>query len=164
MEQGLTIRFADTRKAAMICDERTLRLNWRGFPAASRAYTDLNRPAGKGNPSYDTQLIEIAGILGIAHANLGRTEEAQRALDMLDAIKTTGQIYGPEKFIAIARIYMAQKQYDKALAAVQNPEAFDQPEHVQPTEAGAAGSMGQPAPGCPADRWVPSRRSASCFM
>ncbi|MEW6670125.1 MAG: CHAT domain-containing protein [Thermodesulfobacteriota bacterium] len=95
----------------------------RAVKAAAAAYAYLNRPAGKGNPSYDTQLIEIAGIQGVAHANLGQIQESQRAVDRLYAVNTTGQIYGPEKFIAIARIYMAQKQYDKALAAVQNPEA-----------------------------------------
>jgi len=67
------------------------------------------------------QLILIHGVLGVANAFLGRTDEARKSLEVLRGI-TTGHL-GPEKFTAMARIHMALKEYDKALATINDPGA-----------------------------------------
>jgi CHAT domain-containing protein len=91
--------------------------------AASAAYTLLGRTDQRSNNFYRSQLIDIAGILGVAHAHLDHDAESDRWLAVLQRIDTRETIIGPEKFIAIARIYMARKQYQQALIAIQDPEA-----------------------------------------
>ena len=89
----------------------------------SEAHVILNRDGGKSNGLYHSQLIEIAGILGVAHAYLNHVREADRFLEILYGKDIARGILGPEQFIAIARIHMARKEYPQALAAVQNPGA-----------------------------------------
>lgn len=95
---------------------------------ASDAYAYLNRSNAGRNDGYIEQMIGTAGILGVACAELGRKQEAESWLNTLYNIDTSstesgGGINGPGKFVAIAKIHMALKQYDKALAAVEHPEA-----------------------------------------
>lgn len=89
----------------------------------SAAHAHLDRTVKIGNGFYYSQLIEIAGILGVAHANLNHDSEATRYLDILHYQVVSQGIVGPERFSAIARIQMARKHYREALAAVKNPEA-----------------------------------------
>ncbi|MGV8057918.1 MAG: CHAT domain-containing protein [Smithellaceae bacterium] len=71
---------------------------------------------------YTSQLINIYDILGVAHALSGNKAEAQRAADSLQKVSIT-VMNGPEKYSALARIYMALKKYDHALSAIRNPNA-----------------------------------------
>jgi len=93
----------------------------RAIREAEEAYALLNQPKGKSNHFYRAQLIQIASILGIAHANLNGDSEVERYLTLLENLDVTQSNLGPEKYIAIARINMARKRFDKALAAVKNP-------------------------------------------
>ncbi len=72
---------------------------------------------------YRSQLIQICNILGVANAFLGRTEEARRALEAIRGVNLAMSNLGPEKYIALARIHMALKEYDKALACVNDKKA-----------------------------------------
>ncbi len=90
--------------------------------AASAAYDLLNR-IGKSNIFYRSQLIDIASILGVAHAHLTHNAEVDRWIKVLRGIDIGDTILGPEKFSAIARIHMAKKEYLQALSAIQDPEA-----------------------------------------
>lgn len=90
---------------------------------ASRARKIITRPGAPSNNFYRTQRIDVENILGVAYANLGRSEEAERCITELDAINLTMSNLGPEKYIAIARVNMALKKYPEALAAVENPKA-----------------------------------------
>ncbi|MDI6727874.1 MAG: CHAT domain-containing protein, partial [Thermodesulfovibrionales bacterium] len=94
----------------------------KAIKAAAAAHVLLNR-IGKSNIWYRSQLIDIASILGVAHAFLNHDAEADRWLDVLRGIDISDTILGPEKFTAIARIHMAKKQYNQALAAIQDTEA-----------------------------------------
>lgn len=97
----------------------------KAIKSASEAYALLKQIGESSNTFYHAQLIDIASILGIAHTYLNNDQEADRYLDILRNIdisdKTT--MLGPEKFIAIARIHMAKKQYPQALSAIQDPKA-----------------------------------------
>jgi CHAT domain-containing protein len=94
----------------------------KAIKAASAAYALLNR-VGESAIFYRSQLIGIAGILGVAHAHLNHNAEADRWIEVLRSIDISNTILGPEKFTAIARIHMAKKQYLQALSAIQDPEA-----------------------------------------
>ena len=89
---------------------------------ATEAYTILKRSGDTSNGFYQSQLIDIMGILGIAHACLNNDAEADRCLDVLRSADIQG-ILGPEKFFAIARVHMARKQYQQALLAIRDPAA-----------------------------------------
>jgi CHAT domain-containing protein len=95
----------------------------RAADEASRANGFLNRERRSPNAFHASELIEIAGVLGVAHAQLGHPAEAMRCVAALEDIETGGSVSGPDKFAAIARIHMALRQWDKALAAVQDPRA-----------------------------------------
>ncbi len=95
----------------------------KAIKAASAANSILNRAGGKSNLLYRAQLIDIVGILGVAHAHLNHDAEADRWIEVLRTIDISETNLGPEKFIAIARIHMAKKQYPQALSAIQEPEA-----------------------------------------
>ncbi|MEW6163286.1 MAG: hypothetical protein AB1606_08270 [Nitrospirota bacterium] len=95
----------------------------KAIKTASAAYALLNRVGGSSNIFYRSQLIDIAGILGVAYAHLNHNAEADRWIEVLQSIDISDTNLGPEKFIAIARIHVAKKQYRQALSAVQNPEA-----------------------------------------
>ena len=69
----------------------------------------------------DGWVILIQGVVGVANAFLGRTDEARKSLEVLRGTATGDN--GPEKFTAIARIHMALKEYDRALAAINDPGA-----------------------------------------
>lgn len=71
---------------------------------------------------YTSQLIEIYDFLGVAHALAGHQAEAQKIAGALEAVSIT-VMNGPPKYSALARIYMALKEYDKALTAIRNPSA-----------------------------------------
>jgi len=72
---------------------------------------------------YRSQLVLINNILGVANALLGRADAARNSLEAIRKVDLTMSNLGPEKFIAMARIHMALKEYDKALAAVNDRDA-----------------------------------------
>ena len=72
---------------------------------------------------YKSQLISICDFWGVALALAGRVWEAQQIINTLHGVNTSGQIMGPEKYTALARIYMALKDYDRALIAIRDPQA-----------------------------------------
>lgn len=72
---------------------------------------------------YQSELISICDFWGVALELTGRKEEANKLIDTLKNVNSGGQVFAPEKYIALARIYMAKKDYANALAAVRNPEA-----------------------------------------
>jgi tetratricopeptide (TPR) repeat protein len=90
---------------------------------AEQAYALLNRPEAKSNNFYRSQLIDISAALGVAHAHLNHPAEVDRALAVLQGINIQMSILGPEKFLAIAKVNMAMKRFDKALQAVKDPAA-----------------------------------------
>lgn len=71
---------------------------------------------------YKSQLINIYDITGVAHALSGNKKEAHDISQLLQNMSITG-MNGPEKYSALARIYMALKEYDHALTAIKNPDA-----------------------------------------
>jgi len=90
---------------------------------AEEAYALLNRPEAKSNNFYRSQMIDISAALGIAHANLNHPTEVDRSLAVLQGINIQMSILGPEKFLAIAKVNMAMKRFDRALQAVKDPAA-----------------------------------------
>ncbi len=93
-----------------------------------RALKEANRASGllktrRRTAFYNHQLLETCSILGIGNALQGRMEEAGRYADQIRAIDIGFTNIGPEKFIAIAKICMAMKDYKAALTAVQDPGA-----------------------------------------
>ncbi len=72
---------------------------------------------------YHSELISICDFWGVALELMGKKEKATKLIEALQNINSRGQVYAAEKYIAIARIYMAKKDYANALAAVGNPEA-----------------------------------------
>ncbi|PKN19872.1 MAG: hypothetical protein CVU71_05755 [Deltaproteobacteria bacterium HGW-Deltaproteobacteria-6] len=72
---------------------------------------------------YRSELISICDFWGVALELTGRKEEARKLIDILHNVNSSGQVFAPEKYIALARIYMAKKDYANALASVRNPEA-----------------------------------------
>lgn len=94
----------------------------KAIKSASEAHVILKR-IGESNVFYRSHLINIASILGVAYAHLSNNAEADRWIGVLRGINISDTILGPEKFTAIARIYMAKKEYSQALSAIQNPDA-----------------------------------------
>ncbi|MBN1663026.1 MAG: CHAT domain-containing protein [Deltaproteobacteria bacterium] len=90
---------------------------------ASKAAVILDRDAKNDNTFYRTQLIDISCIAGIASAEAGRMKDADRHIKTIEDVTTIGGILGPEKYVALARIHMAKRDYQSALSAVQNPRA-----------------------------------------
>jgi len=86
------------------------------------AYKLLHEDGRERNGFYTSQLISIYDILGVAHALAGNRADAQNIVDSLRHVSIT-VMNGPEKYSALARIYMALKEYDHALAAIRNPDA-----------------------------------------
>jgi len=86
------------------------------------AYKLLHEAGREKSTFYTSQLINIYDILGVAHALAGNHAEAQSVAQSLQNVSIT-VMNGPEKYSALARIYMALKEYDKALTAVKNPSA-----------------------------------------
>lgn len=72
---------------------------------------------------YRSELISICDFWGVALELTGRKEEARKLIDTLNNVNSRDQVFAPEKYIALARIYMAKKDYANALASVRNPEA-----------------------------------------
>ncbi len=73
--------------------------------------------------AYRWQLIQISNHLGIANALLGRTDKARKSLDRIRGVNLSMSNLGPEKFIAMARIHMALKEFDKSLQNVMDENA-----------------------------------------
>jgi len=71
---------------------------------------------------YTSQLINIYDIIGVAHALTGNNKDAHKIAQSLQNVSIT-VMNGPEKYSALARIYMALKEYDHALTAIKNPDA-----------------------------------------
>lgn len=88
-----------------------------------KAYALLHSEGRDRQIFYQSQLISICDFGGVALELTGRKEEANKLMDILHNINSKGQVFAPEKYIAMARIYMAKKDYANALAAVRNPES-----------------------------------------
>ncbi|MEW5733576.1 MAG: CHAT domain-containing protein [Thermodesulfobacteriota bacterium] len=90
---------------------------------ASEAQAILERPGAQSNNFYRSQLIDVESILGVAYANLGERKKAERCLEVINGVNLAMSNLGPEKYIALARIQLALKNFPSALAAVRNPDA-----------------------------------------
>ena len=86
------------------------------------AYKILHEEGRDKQSFYTSQLISIYDFLGVAHALAGNKAEARKIADSLQKVSIT-VMNGPEKYSALARIYMALKDYDRALIAIRNPDA-----------------------------------------
>ena len=86
------------------------------------AYKLLHEDGRDRQNFYTSQLISIYDFLGVAHALAGNKADAQKIADSLQNVSIT-VMNGPEKYSALARIYMALKEYDNALRAIRNPDA-----------------------------------------
>ena len=86
------------------------------------AYKLLHEKGRGRNGFYTSQLIDIYDVLGVAYALFGNKADAQKIAESLHNV-SIAVMNGPEKYSALARIYMALKEYDKALAAIKNPDA-----------------------------------------
>jgi CHAT domain-containing protein len=83
----------------------------------------LLHEGGRDKSGFNTsQLINIYDVLGVAYALSGNTADAQRIANSLQNVSIT-VMNGPEKYSALARIYMALKEYDHALTSIKNPNA-----------------------------------------
>ena len=92
--------------------------------AAEQAYRLISTPAGRSNHWYTAQLIQIAEIGGVAQALQGNQAEARRWLTTLQQLPIDREgIQGPDKYVAIARVSMALKDYQGALTALRHPQA-----------------------------------------
>ena len=83
-----------------------------------------------------SQLIQISGTLGVAHALSGEADAARRDLERIRAVDLAQSNLGPEKFTAMARIQLALKDYAGALASIGDREAAVSPTltaHYDPT-------------------------------
>ena len=95
-----------------------------GSAALERVKSKPQGPRGFLEPTTDFsqwQLIQIHGVLGVTNAFLGRRDAARQDLEAIRVTELPSG--GPEKFTAMARIHMALKEYDKALAAINDPGA-----------------------------------------
>ncbi len=91
--------------------------------AAADARAALNRPGAKSNNLLNYKLINIEGVQGVANALLGRDDEAGKSIESLQSVESFMSSLGPEKYLAIARVRMALKQYPQALEAVRKTDA-----------------------------------------
>jgi CHAT domain-containing protein len=86
------------------------------------AYKLLHEGGREKGTFYTSQLIDIYDVLGVAHALAGNKADAQKIADSLQNVSIT-VMNGPPKYSALARIYMALKDFDNALAAIKHPDA-----------------------------------------
>jgi len=86
------------------------------------AYKLLHEQGREKQNFYTSQLISIYDFLGVAYALSGNKADAQKIVNSLQNVSIT-VMNGPEKYSALARIYMALKEYDNALTAIKNPDA-----------------------------------------
>ncbi|MBU1054325.1 MAG: CHAT domain-containing protein [Proteobacteria bacterium] len=86
------------------------------------AYKLLHEAGREKQSFYTSQMISIYDFLGVAYALSGNKADAQRIVNSLQNVSIT-LMNGPEKYSALARIYMALKEYDNALKAIRNPDA-----------------------------------------
>lgn len=91
---------------------------------AENAYRLINSPTGRSNTWFSSQLIQTAEIAGVAQALQGNLSEARHWLTTVQRLRIDSSgIQGPDKYNAIARISMALKDYQGALAALRHPQA-----------------------------------------
>lgn len=91
---------------------------------AEQAYRLISSPSGRSNHWFTSQLIQTAEIAGVAQALQGNQAEARRWLTTVQQLPIDSSgIQGPDKYIAIARISMALKDYQGALTALRHPQA-----------------------------------------
>jgi CHAT domain-containing protein len=86
------------------------------------AYKLLHEEGRGKNSFYTSQLISIYDFLGVAHALSGNMADAHNIANSLKNTSIT-IMNGPEKYSALARIYMALKEYDNALRAIRHQDA-----------------------------------------
>ena len=81
-----------------------------------------------GQSFYRSQLIQTSSVLGVANALTGNAGEALKSIDRIRAVSVAESNLGPEKYIAMARIQMALKDFSQALLSVTDPNADVSPE------------------------------------
>ena len=86
------------------------------------AYKLLHEEGRERETFYTSQLIDIYDFLGVAYALAENKADAQKIANSLQNVSIT-VMNGPPKYSALARIYMALKDYDNALRAIKNPDA-----------------------------------------
>jgi len=90
------------------------------------AYKLLHEEGRDRKNSYTERLILTCDFWGVALALRGEKDEAKKIIGILESINTNKDnlvMLGPGKYSALARIYMALKEYDNALLAIRNTDA-----------------------------------------
>lgn len=90
----------------------------------------------RGHFFHRSQLIQISGSLGVAHALSGNIDAARRDLERIRAVDLANSNLGPEKFTAMARIQLALKDFSGALESIGDRDAAVSPTltaHYDPT-------------------------------
>ena len=90
------------------------------------AYKLLHEEGRYRKDSYMERLVWTCDYWGVALALHGEKDEAKKIINILESIDTNKDnlvMLGPGKYAALARIYMALKEYDHALTAIRNPDA-----------------------------------------
>jgi CHAT domain-containing protein/tetratricopeptide (TPR) repeat protein len=90
---------------------------------ADRAFTLLHQQNRQKQALYRAQLIGILGTRGVALVLTGQPGKARRDVALINAVDLRKSNLGPEKYMALARIHMAEKDFALALAAVRNPQS-----------------------------------------
>lgn len=95
----------------------------RSITEGKLAYKMLHEEGRGRRNFYKSELISICDFLGVALALDSKVEESQKIADTLVRLDIGSEITGPEKYTALARIYMALKDYPRALQAIKDPQS-----------------------------------------
>ncbi len=91
---------------------------------SDKAQAILDSVGSHNNSSYQSQLIGLATVRGIAYAFLHKKEMALGDVNLISKVpEELSDILGPAKYSGIARIYMACGDYANALKAINNPSS-----------------------------------------
>jgi CHAT domain-containing protein len=95
----------------------------RSAASAQAALRILDGPAQRQQLLFRHQLIFTLGSLGVAQALSAKRADALAQAERLSQVDLSASILGPERQVAIARIYIATGDYPRALAAIRDPAA-----------------------------------------
>ncbi len=90
---------------------------------ANRGYALLHREGRNNQSFYRYQLIHLLTSRGIAFALTGNIPKAEQDAGEISHVSIANSVIGPEKYIGISKIYLSARNYAKALAAIDNPNA-----------------------------------------
>lgn len=93
------------------------------YEQAVQLATAAHKSLKQGQFFYRIQLIQVDNILGVANAFLGHADAARKSLEEIRQVSLFMSNLGPEKYIAMARIHMALREFDKALADIEDPDS-----------------------------------------